>query len=379
MIANISVNHFDGLKSVAKSFDTARDNLVFVPFNSYAVALDMKSIKQQLGIEELDPIQIELLIEWLKANYQPEGSTNICDAMMRAYQKMSELAPQQEAGYVLISDGSATATRYLFSDAKGSLPTWSKYIGASRDYIHYSVTWSSSLGDFPGPGLLVQTDMIGMNHRWVAPDPPERPAIARPDPSAGIATCTAWPWTTPVVDSKYAYEQAITKVFSGCLNSLAFSIPGDGRTYGSEYRPGQRGFERFQEQFYNCPLAYADFLRRNQGTVHVLGYGQPATQKVPRTGDDPYQNARASSSRKDYFLARAANSYVRGVLEEQGAGNPPYPNFPGLPSYEDWQNGNAGNDTNSRREGELYTTPDLSQIDQLFSQIAQQITISLIE
>jgi Flp pilus assembly protein TadG len=369
-------NTYDALAAFLERFDLKRDNLVVVPYNMKAEAVILKNYSAVIPQDLLTQSNVPRIIEILKTRFQPASSTNLCDALIESYKAMQTVAADQNAAYLLFSDGAPTAGRFFFTDPK-NITSWVAYPGIVYDYTHFSITWATGTDDFIGPSVLVPSGMLQFGQSTI--DANSIPVANRPT-GANIPSCS--PTTPPqVTNNNSSLSAATTAVFGNCLNSLASKTP-DGQIFGGQYRPsGAKDFRDFAEQYYNCAIAWTDFIRRNKGTIHTIGYGLGANtgDSASRSNDDPLQNYRVSSKRKDYTLSRTANDYITAVAKPRMDGEDHFPNFPGFASYQDWHDGENGLDSYGRRQGNYLATPETSRLKELFEQIAQSIVLSLIE
>lgn len=362
----------EAVSTFLDQFDTSIDRVSLTPFN-IAASLDdnyvaggqavrfsldssVNSPQAEFGFDLAD-------FESAMDNFSPTGATNICDGIMRAYSEASrvglagnpDVSRDQEVSYVVFSDGAPTAGRFLFANPN-QLPPTGVHNGASVfDYISYSVHWSDTES--------------GEEHRWFGPSP----LAASSDIEIGYNQPAPPPGSVPACSDEDGVPNpgSVSDVFGpACLQNMGAFVPIAGEMeYGSEYG-SDRPYIRWREQYYNCALQAADWLRRNKGTVFVIGLGDPSTET-----DDPYQGIEDTLSRKDIFLTRLANDYTTAYRLPEMLGISSFPEFDysGYSTYTELQ------DTAYRREGIYLATADADALKQLFKKIALRIQLRLID
>ena len=363
----------DASKEFLKMFDASSDNLVAVPFNIAAVAYSVIEVATDLGIpiESISEPQIDAIVDELKSRHSPVSSTNICDALLRSWEKIQDLAPGQEAAYVLISEGAPNAGRFLIPNPPGAILPWNPHaLGAvTHDYTHYSVKWSDANGDRQGPSLLVQTDLIGIG--WDNPVPFDLGGDGVTVPA--VSTCAA-PENPPIpfsLDPNATLEIEAPKAFNGCIADLGFHVPENSALiYGRGGSPDDPDFHQWRKQYYNCAVAYSDFMREQKGMLYAIGVGNPAT-----IGTDPYQDIANVLDLKHFLMTRIANDFMDAITIPRQAGTPwqhPEFNFTGYKSYDDWNNQSVP------RQGDFLIAPTTSDLTALFRKIARKIQMRLV-
>ncbi len=405
----------DAVKTFVKKFDPGRDRLYMVPFNVRGVSYNMEeaaALENYTGpLDELTEQKVDAIIEKMKLLFSPEGSTNICDALMRGRERLERdgLLPGTEMSHVLFTDGAPTAGRFLLSNPKAALPAWSRTgSGGTHDYLHYSVEWREV--DDPdvvryGPGVLIQTDLLRMN--WDDPFPPAdgsgetdggAPSAALTPPcskAVGASPAPLRPVSSDTVGDPEHVAQVAEDVLSPCLNNFGAHLPGDSsRVYGTVYgldtgAPGSKSFTNWQEQYYNCAIQLTDQFRQ-EGIVYVIGLGTAAQFVTDGDGDgtdgdgtliDAYQNSADVSKRHDIFNTRLADDQNRALARPQLpsyiANTQPYPEW-GYDGYQDFDALERNLDT-AGKQGTYLATPDPSELRLLFENIAQRILLRMTE
>ena len=309
-------------------------------------------------------------------DFTPAGNTNFCDAMYRAFSDISSNVPaDQDVSYVFFSDGTPTAARLLFADVKsGAAGVSSPTPLGNYDYQHFSIGYAPVGDNYFGPSQMVKWN--GLSRGYTVGDANGNPV---PIGAAFIPGCSQ-----PYTPGQIADPAAFREVFSGCLNTLAFHMPGTASgMYGANYGLSSFG-TAWHEQYYNCAVQTSDFLREHRGIVYTIGLGSPACITA-----DPYQNIWDMLSRKDSLMARIANDFLLAkvspntaelLAEHQAAGCsyaavPPFPdyNFTNGSSYE------AINATPTPRNGRYLYTTDATDLNELFKTIAVKIRLRLIK
>jgi Flp pilus assembly protein TadG len=336
-------------------FNEDRDRISLIPFSTAAqVSVPVKKSPDR-GFKPDDFNVIDTI--------DPRGNTNVCDGFYRAYADMVDAKiidnPKPEddenVAYVYFSDGAPTAGRLLLANNPPGNLELSPGMGA-YDYIHYTVEWvnQSEEGHFPGPSQLVKTPGIAFDYKVG-------------DSIVGsIPGCSA-PYTAIVPETELPDEatnsQFSTSVFTGCVQNLGFHMPFQAvPVYGSEYGV-TKPFTSWREQYYNCAIQAADFVREHKGLVYVIGLGDPVA-----VGTDPYQDVNSTLSRKDVFLTRMAadKSHAGGHPEfdfgETGSGNA---------KVKKWLEIQKG-------YGLYLATPNSSELESLFKKIALKIRLRLL-
>ena len=391
----------DATKNFLKMFWLERDLITLVPFNTAALSRSISQLKNEYGFgsKDLSEEAIDSLAEVFKAENTATGATNICDGLMRAWgslnlQLQNEGVSNQDLAYVFFSDGAPTAARLLFSDpvsAPFGLPPFTANSSAaygfdfgSYDYIHHTISWEAGNITRLGPSLLLQTGYYGFGygivHAQIIPGNIERGVDA--DSSAKPAFCTGSPSQAPPVgvdlpqeaSPPLVYDQAsaAAAVFSPCLKSASFHLPGDpAAVFGSDV-----SFENWRQLYYHCAIEMSDFLRKNGGKVYVVGYGEkwnpiyscdPTNPTCSPGPVDAYEDLDNLLFRKDIFLNRIALDITRSEKEDLADFD-----YSGYANYADWK------EDSPDKAGKYYPTSDAQQIKILFGEIARDVLLKLV-
>lgn len=410
-----------------------RDRIGLVPFSMRAQPAPKDEIEDLIAQDPIDDESIKcLLLGQPIANCNTDAlrvgsNSNVCDGFIEAYEDMqqrieNERPPgdpiiDEEVAYVYFSDGAPSAGRFLWAgtdslpendpEAYGSLGD-----EAIRDYIHFSIAWRAPLGDtfvklccpevdpdvpyyepcipqgvctddgdcpadhvcasitaYSGPSLLVKTQSLYFH--WPVPSPPlPNPA----NPGAHVPLCHNW-ILNGQPSEYYAppWKHDFPKVFEGCLSNFGFRVPHDSRVYASNRDITLDNVIHWNRLYYLCAIALSDMLRRNNGTVYVVGTG--VERQIMQ--DDPFQSEANVFHRKDVFLTRVANDYRTAITNQIAQGELPHPENwepdSELPTYEDWKR------KPSPRQGEYLRGPDSSELRSLAQTVAKRIALRLIK
>jgi hypothetical protein len=381
----------DAVKNFLLMFDK-KDQILFVPFNMAASdPSTFDDLQKDWGIDfyNASQEQIDAFISYMFSLWQPSSNTNICDALIQAYNGMQAIASESQAAYMLFSDGAPTAGRFLFSNAavlNKNLEPWTyQSSGGQFDYTHYTMRWKPGSGGgttYPGPSVLVQSGMVGFGFKGPLP-PPLGTYDAAADQASfpNDSTKGCGPDSAPEVTAQSDLGAAATEVFSPCLDSLEAHLPGKASdTYGGNYS-GAAGFVRWPEQYYNCAIELADFIRGRKGILYVIGLGDK--DPAPSDPDDPYQNAGDTTYRKDHFLARVANDYAAAISFSNSASSsdPTPPSFAyddeskrGYVGYADYKDSSL---SKVEKRGKYLATSNINELRLLFELIARKINLKL--
>ncbi|MCB0325136.1 MAG: VWA domain-containing protein, partial [Bdellovibrionales bacterium] len=244
------------------------------------------------------------------ANLRTASATNTCDGLLTAYQEAArvQLIKQDSAdineivSYVHFTDGTPTAARLLLA-APTNLPPHQigEHPPGAYDYSNYSIEWlSDNTSDVPS-GVRnndEQTQAGAVEARWTAPSPLVmsdsviygQNSVQPPD--GAVPSCSA-------PEGELAPISPPELALTNCVGSFAAHAPYEpSRVFGSEYGSSEKPLgAAWQEQYYNCAIEYADFLRRQGGRFFVIGLGESSTNRT-----DPYQDIHDTTGRKDIFL-----------------------------------------------------------------------------
>jgi len=298
-------------------------------------------------------------------NVSPGGFTNPSAGLLEAYNDMvtSGVNGNEEATYILFSDGAPTAGRFLFSSPKPGLNIENPTGLGEYDYTSFAVHWTntSTGATFIGPSMLGKTSQVTWDDTTSNIDPG-----AAPDCSNSISDSTT-----------YGRGEAIPlqakhdAVFSACLNDMKIHMPnaetvGFGETITDASSPGYS--DSFQELYYNSVVNLTDFLRSRRSHVYTIGLGPQA----PDDGSsDPYQDINDTLFRKDVFLTRVSNDL--GLAKPLN--DDPHPEF----SYDGYQTYENINSRPVTREGRYYTATEATELEAVFANVAQKTLLRLVK
>jgi hypothetical protein len=368
----------DALQRFLQLFDPEHDRIGLIPFNITSRPETMEEIKQAVAAESGHDIPyyssavIEEFINHIRDTFIVSSVTNVCDGFMSARQQMRATlgAGTQNIAYVFFSDGAPTAGRFLFTSPKPALAPWSKGFG-QYDYTHTSVEWVDDDNNYrSGPSLLVQTGLFPFGWGEVA----FPPADQQDDPHAKVADCNT-PAGTPVLAGPPSISRdedvpaAAEAVFAPCLRSLEAHMPGQGGDsasyYGGNYLPGlasDPGFKSWAEQYFNCGIQLADFMRNEGGTFYVIGLGEKNAASDP---NDPYEGVFDTNSRHDHWLSRIAldPTMDTGTTEFTYAG---------------YKTSAQAAQLHPSQIGEYAPAPNAAELDVMFQRIALRVLLRLV-
>lgn len=370
------------LQAFIRRFDLNRDRIQFVPFQlvgrPYTVSQLVTMANTQIPALAIplppnlpaDPTLVDVIINQLVTalltRHSPLGNTNICDALLEAEPALQAAVPSPTSlkAYILFTDGAPTAM--TFDSANFTSLAESQPGTGQHRYVHYSLDWRNSTGNWTGPSALGNRESfrtlaeMGLGYNAVDPPPGSAPSCG---PSASPAPANG----TPSEISRVANQ-----VFAGCMRNLGFRLP-NGRNaanasipYAGGTQPDDPSFADWQKQYYNCAVQQADLMRLANSTFYVIGLGNAAS------ATDCYQNVNDTQSRKDYFLSRLANDYYFGRVRASHAEC----QFSNGSSYAGWQS------QSNPHEGEYYPiaqTDDLAaRLAEVYEQIAIKLLLSLL-
>ncbi len=351
---------------------------------------------------------------------------------------------KETVNYLFFTDGAPTAGRLLFASAAASglspnslvyqFPDPANpaqtltYTPGSYDYMHYSIAWLNSNNQFaPGPSVLVPSRLLcGGTPDCMTPsgetNPPDatkdtvtRVPLAPPAPPAVSGYCVAdgfgatasappvnATFNPPTVPPVYPPELlttdvgdvpngAATKVFSPCLNSLQSQRPAKGTdtppAFGAAYKDGTSlPFSNWREQYFNCAIELADFIRTQRGVLYVVGLGYPPYEVSPSIVTnanaikvDPYQNINDDFYRKDIFLSRLALDPVQKSVVDSAYssrfGVAQAPEF----QYDSYTTLAAASPGAAKSKGIYLPAYDAADIRLVFIEIARKLLLKLVE
>lgn len=348
---NQKITHLKvAVHSFLDHFDPSFDRIGLTLFNTAgSVVVPINNINN-VGFDEAN---IRALVD----GYLALGNTNPSDAIYKAYADMDNADiiknpshPNEEATYVIFTDGPPTAARFLLGSPRANFQQNPPGSGL-YDYTSYAVHWSGGTG----PSVLIKSDTL--NFGDTDADIPIGATSATP---AACAAHTAHPSSSGLFDS----------VFSDCIRDLGFLMPdGSGVVYGSNCGDSVSFSACYIKQYYHVLIQLTDFLRDNQGVVYVIGLGTEA----PVTAD-PYQGISDNVSMKPVLLAKMANDYYRGVDIATSELGSPYPAFNEYPEYQGYS---SLADEARPKVGRFSSSPDAAELKELFDTVAAKILLRL--
>ena len=361
----------DALKAFLKLFDPNSDKLAIVPYNISAQAFSLQDYAG--NVNNITEPMIDLLVDRLKNEFETGSATNLCDALLTGGKFMNDWVQNEEKSYVIYSDGAPTAARALFASPSG-LTTWNPDAMGQYDYSHHTMQWVYPDGtDYPGPSRLYQTGLVDLGHRD-AILPPSGDGVTSPavaDCAANQAIPIPPPGQGQTIEDVLMVNAPLA--FVGCVGDLGFHPPNEPtRVYSAGNSADDPKFYQWRKLYYNCAVAYSDWLRENKGTVYTVGLGEPAGP----IANDPYENIDDVTSRKDVLLTRIANDYITAVEVPAQAATPwqhPEYDITGVSSLDEW------NQQSNRRQGMYLATTESEDLKALFLMIARQVLMRLIK
>ncbi len=345
------------LNDLLRMLDIDRDNITVVPFNLSAKALSISELKILAGYQDTDVATGEMIddiTEKFKTSFPALSDTNFCDALIEAYISMMGIhkAPNStdNVSYVFFTDGAPTAGRFLFTSesAKSRLNinqvsySWyggNNYYPGDYDYMSYTIEWLDADYSYaagpsllvPSPYLCAQPNMCRVGNVINPPGGmPEQPTLGTVGHNcdysgtdcdldgAGPGLIMEAPpvlINKGVIPSTTNIFDVAVDVFDPCLSKLEAHMPNDpaapggvsgiyGAQYANPIAGSLRGLESWREQYYNCAIQLADFIRAQRGIFYLVGLGDPLSPPPP--ADDPYEDIEDNFHRKDIFLNRLA-------------------------------------------------------------------------
>jgi hypothetical protein len=243
----------DAVKSFIRMFDDDHDRIVLAPFDLQAQSLALRDFATQLGVEsDASTTVIDALVDAIRNEYVPSGSTNICDAFIEAAADLDVLAGDETKSFVLFTEGAPTAGRFFFTDAAAKAALDPFDVGFGRyDYTHYTIDWKQSQLDaatgrpkvFQGPSLLVNSLALTGNSIEELSMPMTNPAA--PPRRSTEARCNDDLSAAGAVVSQSDVATVSERVFSPCLSSLEAHAPGNPEVkYGGNYAAGPEQHKR---------------------------------------------------------------------------------------------------------------------------------------
>ena len=331
-------------------FDPARDSINLVP---YSLGADLVVPFRPRG-QGFSRAQIATEVQSLRAG----GATNLSDAILKSYFDVRALGAENEVAYVVFSDGSPTAARFLLNSVTNPVRqllknnilgfSWSDY-----DYLSWSVVTGPPNDQLSVPYYFVFTP------RDASIWHPRLHLDALPPPGAQVLVRGPFPPDTGAA------------LFSYSLIQMDYFLPdGSVRGVGSgwDFANGIFDWSKFnyKTEYFNYPLLLADFARKQGGSWFTIGLGPPALNLLdPVTNrPDPYQNPEKDFDRKDVYLRRMANDSCGMVGGD--------PDFPGFDTYSTMS-------AFGYREGSYLATPSADELTSLFDRVARQIKLQMIE
>ena len=362
------------------------------------------------------------------------SNTNPSDAFFRAYKNMvdrhiidrpyvtgSNVNQDEEASYLLFTDGAPDAARFLLSDRSTIPKSYEHSLGWDYDYTEYTLQWvyapvgTSSLGgDFAAPGRFVESQVLNLGGQAVYPNGTYAGAggvqvNANPDcsedyrarfcrtgttcdsatvhPILYIPPCTP-PTCIPAPPSSWKFNGVFTTGAtnpSPCVANLGFVMPKvsdpqfqENKKYGFDYDGATTPYFDWRQQHYNVTVAASDFVRNHSGMVYVIGLG-PLNPAAPsnNAAANVYQGVDDMLYRKDLFLTRVADDFEKHYQTGNGNDNFTFAMKDGtsppthIPTWAEL--------TNTNKRGTYMATPDSTELTNLFVQMALKIRMRLIK
>lgn len=420
-------------------FTAGRDRLSLITYNTGA-RVDSDVVTSgtftPAGAANLPSANDWTALTGIVDNLSPFGNTNPSSALLEAFRSMNlaGVFNDEQAWYVLFTDGAPTAGRFLFQPRGGDFiqpVPWDDNDVVNRlhsyDFMHFKVTWQDDVDDisgtphlvtYKGPSQLYKTSVTptifnAANNRWIRPSTIQGPRqdnfYNQPDtalldaaaPPPEIPGCSVL--TPPIATfnrdlnsvqvNGVNYRLASNTAIDSCLTRFRYmnprfrSVAPTGGPFG-----GTIALTRNQlyQQYYDVTISIADYLRANRGTFFTIGLGQAA----PNNGGDSYQNVDDDESRKDRFLARLAfDPYAyngnRPNLNAADAGVP-YLDQAGIQTdfmiganytfpIATWNALGAATPYTAPNRGYYYPTPNTAELQLLFTQAARRILLRLIQ
>jgi Flp pilus assembly protein TadG len=350
-----------------EEFDARRDRIGITIFDTTATTVfPIGAAPIMFDPASFDTVAIRAALE----SFSPTGATNISAGLIRAYKDLDDagIIPDTPAAIVLFSDGAPDAGRFLLAQPLPGLEPHNPDGLGSHDYIHHAVRWYPSPGaPYTGPSLWLKTRRVPA--QW---NEGRAPSNATPNCNDSYAESTP-----PFRSGEFP------GVFDSCVQTMAFHLPKvTAPAFAGDIANAGNQFTAYSQMYYISAVQMAEFLRSQNSVIYVVGLGSPAAM----SDSDPYQGAEDTLSRKDVFLTKLANDYLRATDlcltytsaapndPERGCPHPEF-QYQGSTDY-----GNARQLANSRAG--WYASLEPSEIDRLserFRQIATRVKLRLVE
>ncbi len=418
----------NSLLPVINQLDNGRDRLSIIGFNNSAfVLLPFNGPAGNLNIAQqgFDRDQATAAINRLRTKEEaatyaaefpgaeppiiPEGSTNISDAMITAFQEARQarlVANNMPYNIIYYSDGAATAMRASFpglgtgsSLTPRTLSTTAGNLYAEKfsdnDFINYQVALGNpndpdNYITTPGPFVKtaeykrdfhsnVNNSLNGGNILQQVQFVP-KDMNPRGYDSDAIATCQKnGNSLSPKMFSinKEERKAAISACFGsgsilGTFNPSSVSTAGSLSFGGpvmndSEFLTDIGG--QFRYLYYIAALNAADFVRRNGGRIYAVGFGPPSSDIT-----DPAQNINDATKQKSAIMANMSNHYYKNEeLTKKG-----YKEFDTLPNYKGDYKKSADRKTAGQSDGVYYESPVGKDLANMITSIVQLAKLRII-
>ena len=363
------------LADLLKMLDVDRDNVSVSIFNTSTLNKTMTELKKTANAATLT--MLDNIGKSFPNDFKPIRETNYCDALIQAYntQRSKHTSSLETINYLFFTDGAPTAGRFLFTPAAVTAnlaPNTTTFsdgsVISSYDYSHYTLEWLDPSELFvAGPSVLVSTPnlcgRLPCRSSVNTLNPPDNNPIAV---SRGLGCNDG----NPELPLEVGYMgtdilDASNHVFGNCLVSLQSHVPGGSKVYGGNYSLVNNNFDRWREQYYNCAIELADFIRQQRGVFYVIGLGEPSgTTSLT----DPYEDIDDNFSRKDFFLSRLA-------LDKYRLSNISYPNFP----YDGYQSPTYPKDNPKDKSGLYIPLVDAKDVRYMFTDVARKLLLKKVE
>ncbi len=351
---------FEELQTAVATFLTYFDPT----FDRISLTLFKKGASVEVSLSEpsarqFDPVEINTAL----ANVSPGSYTNPSAGLIEAYNDMAArgVNGNEEATYVLFSDGAPTAGRFLFSSPKAGLAPENPSGVGDHDYTSFTVHWTNqNTGtSFTGPSMLGKTSLIDWEDSRTDID-----VAAAPDCNNAVSDSTSYGRGESIPT-----QSRHNDVFSECLDSMEVHMPNHptvsfGNMIDETTTPDYS--ESFQHLYYHSVVNLTDFLRSRRSQVYTIGLGPEA----PDDGSsDPYQDINDSLFRKDVFLTRVSNdtALARPLVGDH------HPEF----DYDGYMSYDALDQLPVNRTGRYYTASAATELEAVFSNVAQKTLLRL--
>lgn len=366
-------------------FDQTRDRINIVPFNMAAslarsVRLDPSTVRDGFAIDGLAGPGGLTEVKTIVNSLRPKSATNVADALITAFDDYQVIA-NEEVFYVLFSDGAPTATTALPTKITPSPPgdallnNYYQIFGI--DFVDAAGTATKGVSPFIGrvppddAGLAAFSLFNREDTATFTTTPPygsfsDTTNSAKficgktDEPVTGCDTASSTGQITRP-GSCGAFNDAFDDI---CTSNFKFRVHPT-KSSAVYKKTKLRDMYKF---FYDMPIAVSDMIRKNNGTIYVIGLG--LGDKNLSITTDPYQNEYTSFYRKDFFLNRIALDNDDDDTQFKRLSNFEFSLVPGA---------SADSVTATDRQGEYLATSTPAALKDLYKKIAQKILIKLVK